>query len=399
MQKTTLWLVAGLAIGCTNGSSTSEDPAASGPGLSGDDGEGTEAGDDPDAGGVTSGDDPGGDDSGIPDDADDPDDSGGAVFDLGNGDPVDPPCESEGPIPPPLGEMGTLAAPFASMYTAHDLGPIAGIPDPLGGTVLSLADDDVLIVVGASESIDAALFEVPITRDNCGHILSLGAATHRIDVPYADANLLHAPGGLLMSQFPVAGLAQERATGVVTTDLAPLGIAGPLVTSTPGTESPGGLGVVPPWLAAAGQYRTVAYPTGQWYRLEHELVAGAVELTAAQPTLVLDHGPGAFAYVPPESPGFETPSMIVAEWYFGAYAPNPGSAVPSNALDPQRVGVYEVTEDGDPIVETRRDFFETIVRPWGAYFDPVSGDFVFLSWNQMPDRVTVVRGFSPPPAG
>lgn len=145
--------------------------------------------------------------------------------------------------------------------------------------------------------------------------------------------------------------------------------------------------------------RRGAFPTGQWYRLEHDADGGVVELTSALPTQVLDNGAGAFAYVPPNSPGFDAPSMIVAERYFGPFESVPGTGDYANPLDPQRVGVYEVTEDGDPIVETRRDFFETIVTPWGAYFDPVSGDFLFLSGNQSPDRVTQVRGFDPPPAG
>lgn len=325
-------------------------------------------------------------------------DSGGFSFDLGapGGEPL---CEVVGPIPPPLGALGTLAPPFDELYSAHDLGPIVGIPDPLGGTTVSLADPDVLVVVGASERAEAALYEVPVQRDNCGHIVTFGAAAKRIDVPYADANLLHAPGGLLVSQYPVATLAQDRVGGLHVTELGSLGVNGPLVLSNIGTESPGGLGLVPSWVAAADEFRAVAYPTGQWYRLTHELVDGAVEFTAATPSVVLDHGPGAFAYVPPDSPGFDGPSIIVAEWFFGEYTPGADTASPSNPQDPQRVGVYEVDAEGDPIIETRRDFFEQIERPWGAYFDPVSGDFLFLSWAQNPDRLTQVRGFPPPPAG
>ena len=319
---------------------------------------------------------------------------GSPVFDLGSGaEPIDPLCVVEGPLPPLLGDLGRLAAPFDEFYEAYSLGPVPGVPDPLGGTILSQADPNVLIVVGASEDADSALYEVPVVRDNCGHIVAFVGSTRMLDVPYADANLVHAPGGLLMSQYPIATVAQVRDDGVYTTDLTPLGIFGPQRNDVPYSESPGGLGLVPSWLPAAGDYRTVGFPTGQWYHLEHELSAGSVEFVEAEATVVLDNGPGAFDYVPPDSPGFLAPSIIVTEWFEGPY-----EGIPTGVGPTQRVAVYEVDSQGDPIVETRRPFFDSIERPWGAYFDPVSGDFLFLAWYQEPDLVTQVRGFTPPPA-
>ncbi len=329
--------------------------------------------------------------------------SSGPAFDLGSpqtGGEGEGACQSDGPLPPLLGEdIGRLAAPFDELYVAHDLGPVAGVPGPMGGTIVSLEDPDVLVVVGAAERVEGALYEVPVDRDNCGHITGFGLATKMADVPHADANLVHAPGGLLVSQYPIAQLTQLRGSGAATTDLGTLGVAGPFSPSTLGSESPGGLGLVPAWIGAANEYRVVAYPTGQWYRLQHSVVAGAIEFSLATPSVILENGPGAFAYVPPDSPGFDQASIIVAEWFDGAYVPEQGSAIPANSGDPQRVGVYEVDDDGDPIVGSRRDFFEQITAPWGAYFDPISGDFLFLSWAQEPDRITQVRGFAPPPAG
>jgi len=48
-------------------------------------------------------------------------------------------------------------------------------------------------------------------------------------------------------------------------------------------------------------------------------------------------------------------------------------------------------------VSTRREFMSSFPRPWGAYFEPVTGDYLFLSWGLGTDRVYVVQGFVPPP--
>ena len=75
--------------------------------------------------------------------------------------------------------------------------------------------------------------------------------------------------------------------------------------------------------------------------------------------------------------------MIVAEW----------------RSDPtlDRVAVYDVDANGDPLPATRREFFSKFPRPWGAYFEPVTGDYMFLSWGSGDDHLYIVQGFVPPP--
>ena len=46
----------------------------------------------------------------------------------------------------------------------------------------------------------------------------------------------------------------------------------------------------------------------------------------------------------------------------------------------------------------RREFLSYFPRPWGPYFDRVSGDFLFISWVAEVSHVFVVQGFLPPPA-
>ena len=103
-------------------------------------------------------------------------------------------------------------------------------------------------------------------------------------------------------------------------------------------------------------------------------------MSAVQQTTTIHNGPGGFAYVPKGSPGFPKQSLIMAEW------------------SASKVATYEADGQGDPLPSTREEFFTAFPKPWGAYFDPISGDYLFLTWGgSPPDRVYVVEGFALPP--
>jgi hypothetical protein len=44
-----------------------------------------------------------------------------------------------------------------------------------------------------------------------------------------------------------------------------------------------------------------------------------------------------------------------------------------------------------------KPFFESFNKPWGSYFEPETGDYIFLQWEAQPDHVYIVQGFVPPP--
>jgi hypothetical protein len=200
--------------------------------------------------------------------------------------------------------------------------------------------------------------------------------------PYVDANLVYAsPDLMLYTEWPQFMLSQ-LVTGSTfpdqRTDLRTFGM--------PDTDDqgPGGVGFVPPGLAAAGELRLVTWPIGRWYHVALSPGAPVMTVTGITQTTTVPTEPGGFAYVPAGSPGFTAQSLILAEW---------------RRVDPtqDRVAVFEVDAQGDPIVATRREFFSRFPRPWGAYFEPVTGDYLFLSWGTGQDRIYVVQGFVPPP--
>jgi len=292
-----------------------------------------------------------------------------------------PPCA----VPPTPASPSDvkLAPPFDTIYRVYDLGPVPGVPSPLGGTVVRAGSHDKLLVAGSSESASGAIYEIGVQRGACGHITGfVGTASLVASAPYVDANLVYLDPSLLLytewPQYTLSQLAGAATTADRRTDLRTLGMP------TTGDSGPGGLGIVPPGLAAAGQLRAVTWPGGRWYHVAHQPDGNLITVPSITEMGILPNQPGGFAYVPAGSPGFTSQSLIVAEWRSDA------------TLD--RVAVYDVDASGDPVTTTRREFFEKFPRPWGAYFEPVTGDYLFLSWGSGgEDRVYIVQGFVPPP--
>src|SRR5687768_16995280 len=94
--------------------------------------------------------------------------------------------------PPPTmpGPEVQLAPQYASLYTVYDLGPVPGVPNPLGGATVHITNDDKLLIGGNSENGSGAIYEIGVTRNACGHITGWnGTATMHAATPYVDANL------------------------------------------------------------------------------------------------------------------------------------------------------------------------------------------------------------------
>ena len=303
--------------------------------------------------------------------------SGGADASAGGAD-ASAVCVGEDPPALDAGIAGLVLGPdFSDHYRVFDLGPVPGLSDKrLGGCVIKRDDFNTLLIAGDSEAEEGAIYGVPVKRNNCGHIVGFnGSASIVVQAPYIDANLLYEANGVLIftqwNSNQISQLAPDSVSIGVTTDMATLGV--PVSVS--------GLAFVPPSLPAAGALRTVTFPSGDWFHLATHAAGPFCSIDSATETTQLPNGPGGLAYVPQGSPGFPNQSLIAAEW------------------STDTVGVYEVDEQGDPLVATRRDFFSWFEKPWGAYYDPQTGDYLFLSWGTDVDRVIIVQGFAvPPPA-
>lgn len=273
---------------------------------------------------------------------------------------------------------GIIGPDFEDDYTLFDLGAPEGVPVPFGGVTIKSGDSNVLLIGGAANSAEGAIYEVPLTRDaETGQITGYaGPATLFSTAPYIDGGLSYAPGepgaqNLLFTAYPTSTIGQilpGASTPTRIDSLNPLGIE----------PSVGALVFTPGYAAGAGALRVVSYHGGGFYNLGYKLTGDGTFDFVSPATLraQLPTGAEGIAYVPAGSAGFEEPSLLVSNYTLGD------------------VSAYETDFNGFPLTETRRDFITGLDGAEGAYLDPVSGEFMFSTFNFANSSVLVARGFA-----
>ena len=275
----------------------------------------------------------------------------------------------------PVGAVPVVAPAFSGVYSIQSLGGVPGLPSPYGG--LAFIDNDTLLIGGRANLLEGRLYTIDVLRDGDGHISGFaGAAAQFGSVgEFNDGGVVFGPGGVLFTaRWPENELGQTLPGDLDETritNLTGLGIA----------PSPGGLMFVPAGLPGAGQLKLVSWEGGEWYTLSLAPAPdGTYDILAAVLGPTLPGGPEGIAYVPPGSPLFPNPSVLISEYSAG------------------NVAVYEVDGSGNPIVASRLDFVLGLLGAEGALVDPVTGDFLFSTFLlDGGDEVLRVRGFVPPP--
>src|SRR3954453_18195910 len=269
-----------------------------------------------------------------------------------------------------------IEPPFKAQYSEVDLGAPPGVPRSFGGLTLRDGSQNTLLIGGAANGSTGALYAVHVTRDAAGHIDGFaGQATRFADAPNNDGGVTYGPGGVLfLARWPNNELGQVK-PGSTTThkviDMAALGVESSLSA----------LAFVPSGFPGAGSLKLSSYSGGAWYDATVAPdgtgtynVAGVTEIPGSR----LPGGPEGYVYVPPGSPQFANPSMLVAEYLAG------------------NVAAYQLDGDGNPQVGTRRTFMSGLSGAEGAFIDPLTNDFIFSTFGGG-DHVIAVRGFAAPP--
>gem|GEM_PF-443391 len=266
----------------------------------------------------------------------------------------------------------TVAPQYASVYSAHVLGSIAGLPTSYGGLTFKAGDSSTIIIGGHANNPAGRFYEVPVTRGAGGHIVSFGAPSALGFGGNNDGGIAYGPGGVLFySKYRLTQVGQvkpgENADSKVVS-LGPLGVA----------ASPGALNFVPTGVSGAGKLKICSYSGGEFYDLQYTADgSGTYNLTSPTKTATLQGGPEGFIYIPGGSPLFPNAVLLVTE--YGA----------------NKVAAYDVDANGNPVTASRRDFVTGLTGGEGAAIDPVTGDFLFSTFGSQ-NRVIQIQGFLPP---
>ena len=270
-------------------------------------------------------------------------------------------------------EAQILGPSFAADYSFTSLGTPNAVLAPLGGINFKPGDTNTLLLGGSANNTGGQIYEVPVTRDSSGHIVSFaGPGVATISAPNIDGGLAFSNDGVMfVTTFSNHRLPQYL-PGSTTPDrdisLATFGLAGSVGTCQ----------FVPSGFPGAGQFKIASYNGDDWYDVVLNLAAnGTYDITSATQTATGINGPEGIVYVLGGNAGFTSDSVLICEYSAGT------------------VGAYEIDANGDPIVSTRREFMTSLNGAEGAVIDPVTGDFLFSTFGGT-NQVLVISGFDLP---
>jgi hypothetical protein len=276
-------------------------------------------------------------------------------------------------VAPAGGQVNDTAT--TEIYTLTNLSSVPGLPTSYGGLTFLTGNPNVIIIGGAANGANGALYSIGVVRNGQNHITGFtGTATFFSQGQFNDGGVVFGPSNVLFyTRFPNNEIGEAK-NGSTTTDkivaLTPLGVG----------SSVGALNFVPGGFPGAGQLKIVSYNTGQWYTAAFAPDgSGTYDITSPVLNTTINVGPEGFVYVPVGSPIFPSgTSMLVAEY---------GNDV---------IATYQIDASGNPIPATRTVFVNGLTGAEGSAIDPVTGDFLFSTFGEI-NQVIVVQGFAPPP--
>lgn len=276
--------------------------------------------------------------------------------------------------PTPCEEVGiAIQPPWNEDYECDNLGPIPDVPPEWGGLTLHPDNPNILLIGGDSNEVNGALYALGITRDKDCHITGFSGipATKFSSAAYNDGGIVFGPGGVLfLARWPENEISQILPGSTVEDkiiDLTPFNV----------TSSPGGLNFVPAGFSGAHNLKLVSWPSGDWYTVNlTEDVNGTYDIQEVVRNTTIPGGPEGFVYIKGSNEGFSVDSLLVAEW------------------SDDKIATYESDTGGNPLPETRKDFVSGLNGAEGAFIDPKSGDFLFITWGGA-EVLIAIRGFQP----
>jgi hypothetical protein len=245
----------------------------------------------------------------------------------------------------------SVLPPFDTAFHVDNLGPISGVAS-YGGTAFLAGNPNVLLV---SPWPATEISAVPLVRNGQGHITGFGAAVPVIAVGGTDGGLAYGPNQVLFSTWFGNNRLNQIKPGSIATDrfddLGPLGV----------NSSVGACTFVPAGLPGAGGLKVCSWSSGEFFD---------VPLTP--------DGTGTFTPGLASAP-IPLPYDIEGLVYAPANVPVLGGRLLACEWGQGNIAAFQIDANGDPLPATRQVVVGGAAAPGGGAFDPVSGDFVFLS--------------------
>jgi len=264
---------------------------------------------------------------------------------------------------------------YKDSYSLTVLGSAPGVPANYGGLTIRLNDPGTLLLGGDANSEDAKIYGVQLKRDTSNHITGFAGVAMVLADAYGvppemgdvaggiDGGLAYGPeldDVLFYTTYPDNHIGQIELGSLGPdkfVDLTPIGVG----------RSVGGLTFVPAGMPGAGRLKIVSSTRNRWYDAsvtpDGTGTYDIVRNTGV--SITIRGGPEGIVYVPPGSPLFPTPSVLIAELLRG------------------RVSSYKVNTNGDPI-GTDKTFISGLANFdgfEGAAIDPLTGDFLFSTFG------------------
>lgn len=253
-----------------------------------------------------------------------------------------------------VGPEYTLGAKFAEHFAIYDLGDVPGITGLLGGSVISVLDPNILLIVGSTGFPPAQLFKIGLARGACGHITGfVGVAQAIADVPQAASVMFARDDLLLLTTHPTSNLYQLIPSENAPSYIYDFDVLKEVQHIASGISLvPTSYGLPLPTLCFS------SYPSGAFTCGEIKDNGPLVELTDLKQMSTYAMVGNGFAYVPDELewPGFAPHSLI-------------GSATPLKGIY-----AYRCDKNGIPIFETGEVFVNGDTH--NVSIDPVAGDIL-----------------------
>jgi hypothetical protein len=253
---------------------------------------------------------------------------------------------------------------------------VPGVSSPNGGLVMPSSSLNTLIIGGSANTANAQLFSINVVRGEGGHITGFSGTASSIATAQGgngggiDGGLAYGPNNVLFyTSYSDNYIGEIRP-----------GSSGPdklvYLTSAGVDSSVGTLAFVPNGFGGAGHLKIISYSSSGWFDATVTPDGnGTFDINVSGSPIYIGGGPEGVIFVPAGNPLFPVNSILVAAYKDGA------------------IYSFELDSNGDPIFDTKRVFMSGLGGAEGAFVDPVTGDFLFSTFNSG-NRVIEVNGFT-----